>query len=132
MLARFSAPVMLAGGRTVAVQPDRQIVVRIVAWLTDGLRRPGVQWPSGSANSPDPRWWHVPGAGCRWTVWALARLAPIAPKAVAAATASTPQHTSIAMIGPRLETVAARRSRIPASTVRPGAPAAPGPSPRTR
>ena len=47
MLAAFSGSVMLSGGRTVAVQPSTQIVRSIVAWVTAGLRAPGVQVGSG-------------------------------------------------------------------------------------
>jgi hypothetical protein len=47
MLARFSASVMLSEGRTVEVQPLRQIVRPIVAWLTWRLSAPGVQVGSG-------------------------------------------------------------------------------------
>src|SRR6266581_4367788 len=36
------------GGRTVAVQPDTQIVDPIVAWVTSGFRAPGVNAGSGS------------------------------------------------------------------------------------
>jgi hypothetical protein len=48
MAARFTGPVLLAGGRTVAVQPDLQMVEPIVAWVTAGFTEPGVHTGSGS------------------------------------------------------------------------------------
>ena len=38
---------MPTGGRTVEVQPERQIVRPIVAWVTCGFSEPGVQRGSG-------------------------------------------------------------------------------------
>ena len=48
-LASFSERVIDSGGRTVAVQPERQIVVALVAGLTCGFNAPGVQRASGRA-----------------------------------------------------------------------------------
>ena len=47
MLARFSVSVIDSDGRTVAVQPSRQIVRPMSAWVTAGLSAPGVQCGSG-------------------------------------------------------------------------------------
>jgi hypothetical protein len=47
MLASFSRAVIDSGGRTVDVQPARQIVASIVARVTAGLSAPGVHRPSG-------------------------------------------------------------------------------------
>jgi hypothetical protein len=47
MLANFSGSVIDPGGRTVDVQPDRQIVELIVACVAAGLTAPGVQCGSG-------------------------------------------------------------------------------------
>jgi len=47
MLASFSGSVTDTGGRTVEVQPLRQIVEPIVAWVTAGFTAPGVQRRSG-------------------------------------------------------------------------------------
>jgi hypothetical protein len=47
MLAAFSRSVTLAGGRTVLVQPDWQMVWPIVAGMTAGFSAPGVQRGSG-------------------------------------------------------------------------------------
>ena len=63
MLANFSRSVIDSGGRTVAVQPARQIVCAIVPCVTAGLSAPGVQRGSGSALNPEPRAWQAPGAG---------------------------------------------------------------------
>jgi hypothetical protein len=49
MLARFSRRVIDSDGRTVEVQPPRQIVLLRVAWVTAGFRVPGVQPGSGLA-----------------------------------------------------------------------------------
>jgi hypothetical protein len=49
MLARFSLAVIEAGGRTVAVQPPRQIVLAMLACVTSGLTAPGVQRASARA-----------------------------------------------------------------------------------
>jgi hypothetical protein len=68
MLAAFSVSVMLSGGRTVAVQPETQIVLSMVACVTAGLSAPGVQAGSGRARAPDPISWQEPAAGWRWTV----------------------------------------------------------------
>src|SRR5579875_584465 len=70
MLACFSGSVTLSGGRTVSVHPARQIVWPIVAGVTAGLSAPGVQRGSGRENSPVPRAWQDPGAGCACTCWA--------------------------------------------------------------
>jgi hypothetical protein len=51
------------GGRTVAVQPDRQIVSWILAWVTPALIAPGVQPGSGNDCAASARRWQVPGAG---------------------------------------------------------------------
>jgi hypothetical protein len=47
MLASFSRLVIRSAGRTVEVQPPRQIVVLSVAWVTAGFNAPGVQRASG-------------------------------------------------------------------------------------
>ena len=47
MLAIFSGSVMRSGGRTVEVQPERQIVEPMLACVTAGFRAPGVQRGSG-------------------------------------------------------------------------------------
>jgi hypothetical protein len=72
MLARFSGSVMLSGGRTPAVQPARQIVLPIVAWVTAGLAAPGVHLGSGREYAPVPIVWQEPGLGWRWTMSLLA------------------------------------------------------------
>src|SRR2546430_1677369 len=72
MLASFSGSVIATRGRTVAVQPDRQTVELIVAWVTAGLTVPGVQRRSGRAYSPWPIAWHEPRAGWACTTWPLA------------------------------------------------------------
>ncbi|MGH2909249.1 MAG: hypothetical protein ACRDK8_08140 [Solirubrobacteraceae bacterium] len=48
MLAYFSGSVTDSGGRTLSDHPDRQIVRRIVDWVTAGLSAPGVQRGSGA------------------------------------------------------------------------------------
>ena len=72
MLAAFSGSVMLSGGRTVAVQPSTQIVRSIVAWVTAGLRAPGVQVGSGRDWRPVPTRVAGPRVGCGWTTPLLA------------------------------------------------------------
>jgi len=72
MLASFSGSVTDSGGRTVAVQPRRQMVEPMFACVTAGSSAPGVQRPSGLEYRPDPRAWQLPAAGWRWTTWALA------------------------------------------------------------
>jgi hypothetical protein len=47
MLASFSGSVIDSRGRTVRVQPERQIVEPIVACVTAGVTVPGVQCGSG-------------------------------------------------------------------------------------
>jgi hypothetical protein len=47
MLASFSRSVIDPAGRTVDVQPARQMVEAIGAGVTAGLSAPGVQRPSG-------------------------------------------------------------------------------------
>ena len=89
MLARFSGSVIDSDGRTIDVQPRRQIVAPIVVWVTAGLSAPGVQWASGIAYSPEPTAWHVPGGGWRCTVCALAVEYGIA--AAVATVADTPR-----------------------------------------
>jgi hypothetical protein len=74
MLASFSLLVIELLGRTVAVQPERQIVEPRVAGLTAGLIAPGVQRASGSAVRPDPRARQLAGAGWRCTTAPLAVL----------------------------------------------------------
>jgi hypothetical protein len=49
MLASFSGSVTDTGGRTVDVQPARQMVEPIVACVTAGFTAPGVQRGSGRA-----------------------------------------------------------------------------------
>ena len=49
MPAIFSGSVIDSGGRTVEVQPERQIVELIVDWVTAGFTAPGVQCGSGRA-----------------------------------------------------------------------------------
>jgi hypothetical protein len=72
MLASFSGSVTDSGGRTVAVQPERQIVEPIVAWVTAGLTAPGVHRGSGRPDSPLPTIRHEPRRGWAWTSWPLA------------------------------------------------------------
>lgn len=50
MLATFSRSVTLVEGRMLLEYPARQIVWRIVAWVTAGLSAPGVQLASGRLN----------------------------------------------------------------------------------
>jgi len=72
MLAYFSGSVIASGGRTVDVQPARQMVEPMLAWVTAGLTAPGVHRGSGRASSPAPIERHEP-AGCwRCMAWALA------------------------------------------------------------
>jgi hypothetical protein len=54
MLASFSGSVTETRGLTVEVQPERQIVVSMVACVTAGLSAPGVQRASGRAKAPRP------------------------------------------------------------------------------
>ena len=49
----LSAFVYVAGGRTVVVYPETQIVIAIFAWVTRGSATPGVQTGSGR---PLERW----------------------------------------------------------------------------
>lgn len=72
MLAAFSRSVILTEGRTVAVQPELQIVRPIVACVTVGFSAPGVQRGSGRENRPLPIAWHEPAAGWGWTTLLLA------------------------------------------------------------
>jgi hypothetical protein len=72
MLANFSGSVTDTLGRTVAVQPPRQMVERMVRCVTEGLTAPGVHRESGSAYSPDPVAWQDPDDGWRWTIRPLA------------------------------------------------------------
>src|SRR5437763_10511621 len=74
MLARFSRFVIASGGRTVRVEPLRQIVERMGGWCTAGSIAPGVQRGSGLQNSPEPRARQEPGVGWRWTICAEAWL----------------------------------------------------------
>jgi hypothetical protein len=53
-LADFSRSVMLSDGRTVVVQPLRQIVWSSVRAVTSGFSAPGVHRGSGSEYSPEP------------------------------------------------------------------------------
>src|SRR5215470_12002048 len=46
----FRALVYEVGGRTVAVQPETQIVLSMVDWVTSGLKAPGVQVASGKGS----------------------------------------------------------------------------------
>jgi hypothetical protein len=61
---------MLSGGRTLLVQPGRQMVWSMVAWVTVGLSAPGVHRGSGRESGPDTSAWHDPGGGWAWTTWA--------------------------------------------------------------
>src|SRR5450755_1246501 len=72
MLAGFSCSVMLSSGRTVCVQPLRQIVWSIVCAVTSGFSDPGVHRGSGSEYSPEPVAWQESGAGWGCTTLALA------------------------------------------------------------
>jgi hypothetical protein len=72
MLASFSGSVIDSAGRTVEVQPLRQIVDEIVACVTAGLSAPGVHRGSGLAYGPDPRAWQLRLGGWRWTTRPLA------------------------------------------------------------
>jgi len=57
------ASVIATGGRTVAVDPDLQIVSLIVPWVTAGFVAPGEQCSSGiGCPATEPRW-QVPGGG---------------------------------------------------------------------
>src|SRR5882757_127674 len=46
----FRALVYEVGGRTVAVQPETQMVLLMVDWVTSGLVAPGVQEASGKGS----------------------------------------------------------------------------------
>ena len=72
MLAIFSGSVTDSGGRTVAVQPLRQMVEPIRACVTAGLSAPGVQRGSGREYRPEPTARQLSAGGWRWMTLAEA------------------------------------------------------------